>query len=73
MNQELINHETYEMNTLKEVIDTVLNLNNRTIAVEREPLNRTLYYDMSQVQISRYSDNYIGKTILYPMAIRENT
>ena len=50
VNQELISHGTYEIDTLTEIMDTLVNLNNRSTAVEKELLNRILYYDMGQVQ-----------------------
>ena len=43
VNQEVISYGTYEIDALVIIIDTVNNLNNRTTAVEREILNRTLY------------------------------
>ena len=46
MNQELIRYGTYEIDTLIEIIDIIVNLNNRTTVVEKEVINRTLYYDM---------------------------
>ena len=59
----------YEIDTLTEIIDMVVNLNNRTTAVEWEPLNRTLYYDMGQVQNFKYSVNYVGQIMLYLVTI----
>ena len=50
VNQELISYGTYEIDTLAEIIEVVLNLNNRSTKFVREFLNRTLYYDMGQVQ-----------------------
>ena len=49
----------------------VVNLSNRTTAVEKELLNRTLYYDMGQVQNYKYSVNYLGHIMLYLMTISE--
>ena len=43
-----------------------MNLNNRTITAERELLNRTLYYDMEQVQNYRYSVNYVEQPNALP-------
>ena len=51
VNQECFSYRTYEINTFTEIIDTVMNLNNKITAVKRELLNRTLYNDMGQVQI----------------------
>ena len=49
VNQELISYGTYETYTFTKTINTVMKLNNRTTAVEREHLKRNLYYDMGQV------------------------
>ena len=46
VSQEPISYGTYEIETLTVIMVTVMGLNNRTTAVERVPLNRTLYYDM---------------------------
>ena len=68
VDQELITYGTYEIAKLMEIIDTVVkmeiidtivNLNNRTTAVEKELLNRTLYYDMGQDQNYKSSVNYV--------------
>ena len=40
VSQERIIYGTYEIDTLSEIKDTVLNLNNRTTAVEKEILHR---------------------------------
>ena len=42
VNQEPISCGTYETDTITEIINTVLNLNNRTTAIEREIFNRNL-------------------------------
>ena len=42
-----------------------MNLNKGTTAVESECLNRTLYYDMGQVQNYKYSVHYVGQMMLY--------
>ena len=57
VNQELISYGTYGIDSLMKIIDTVVNLNNRTTTVEKELHNRTLYYDMGQVQNYQYSVN----------------
>ena len=49
VNQELISYGTYEIDNLTEIIDTCINLNNRTTAVKKI-LNRTLYYEMGHIQ-----------------------
>ena len=38
------------IDTLIEIINIVMNFSNSTTAVERELLNKTLYYDIRQVQ-----------------------
>ena len=43
VNQELIIYGTCEINTLTEIKNTVVNLNNKTTAVEKECLNRILF------------------------------
>ena len=55
-----------------EDIDTVITVNNRTIAVERKLLKRTVYYDMGQVQNYEYSVSYVGQRILYMMTLSEH-
>ena len=42
VNQEVISYRTYEVGTHTEIVHKFVNLNNRTTAVERECLNRTL-------------------------------
>ena len=49
----------------------LVNLNNRATAIEKEPLQRTLYYDMGQVQNYKYSVNYAGQIMLYLMTVSE--
>ena len=50
-----------------ETIDTVINQNKRTTAVEKELLNQTLYFDVGQVQSYKYSVNYVGQIMVYLM------
>ena len=69
MNQELISYGMYEIDTLREIKDTVMNLNNRTMPVERELLHKTLYSDMGQVQNYKYSVIYGRQAMLCLMTI----
>ena len=62
VNEEAISYGTYEIDTLTEIIDNIMNLHNRTTVVERELLNRTLYYDMEQVQNYKHNVNYVRQT-----------
>ena len=71
MNQELIIYRSYEICTLIEIMDTAMNLNDRTMAGEREILNRSLYYDMGQFKSFEYNTRYIGQIILYLMIIHK--
>ena len=54
-----------------EIIDAVVNQINRTTVVEKELLNRTLHYDMGQVQNYKYSVNFVRQIMLYIMTISE--
>ena len=70
-NQELISYGTNEVDTHIEIIDSVMTLNNRTIAVKRQHLKQTLYYDMGEVQNYRYSVKYVGQPMLYLLTVCE--
>ena len=71
VNQELTSYERYEIDMLMEIIDIVVNMNNRITAVRRELLNRTLYCYMEQVQNHQYSVNDVRQIMLYVMIISE--
>ena len=45
VNHELISYGKYQIGSLTKSTDTVMNLNNRMTAVDKEILNRTLCYD----------------------------
>ena len=61
LNLELSSYWTYKIYTLTKNIDAVMKLSNRTTAVEREILNRTLYYDMTEVHNYKYNINLWDK------------
>ena len=51
-NQEILSYGTYEIDTLTEIIDTVMNLNNGGTTVEKKNLRRALYNENGESQTS---------------------
>ena len=54
VNQELISYQTYKIDTLTEIIDTVMNFNNITTMLEREILNRIYIMTWEKFKIMQY-------------------